>query len=90
MRLDVHTHFSTTNDHEIAIIGDRVLSDVVLGNSHGFFTILVEPLDLRAENVAVKLARKFENTLLRRLVAGKRPPEHPTVSYDKLSTLIKT
>ena len=74
----------------MAIIGDRVLSDVVLGNTHGFFTILVDPLDVRAENFAVKLVRQFENSFLPRVVAGLRPPAHPTVSYDKLDTLIKT
>ena len=73
-------HFDTEQPHEIAIVGDRVLSDIVMGNSHGFLTILVDPLDKAPENSVVKLVRKFENNLLSSM-SNLRPPLHKTISY---------
>ena len=57
-----------------------MLSDVVMGNSHGFLTILIEPLDKGPENLVVKLVRKFENALLTSM-GDLRPPLHKTISY---------
>ena len=56
------------------MIGDRVLTDVVLGNSHGMLTVLVKPLDKNVENSAVKSARKLEDIMLKRLLSDTRPP----------------
>ena len=41
-------------ENKIAMVGDRIFTDVVGGNRLGMFTILVEPM---AENLVVK--RKF-------------------------------
>ena len=60
---DILAHFGTKNNREIAVIGDRVATDVLLGNMHGCVTILVEPLDPTKDNAIVKLARKMERFL---------------------------
>ncbi len=36
---------------QIAIIGDRIFTDVLVGNRLGFYTILVKPLDLNGQPV---------------------------------------
>ena len=60
---DILAHFGTWNTKEIAVIGDRIATDVLLGNLHGCMTILVEPFDPTKDNAAVKLARKIERSL---------------------------
>lgn len=46
--------------HEIAIIGDRLVGDILWGNSLGMLTIKTEPLTSDGENVAVRLVRITE------------------------------
>ena len=46
-------HFRQIEEHKIAIVGDRILSDVVMGNHHGFFTIYVDPLTPHKDNRVV-------------------------------------
>ena len=48
---------------ECAIIGDRILTDVVFGNLHGMMTIHVEPLTLVGDNSMAKLSRWAERKL---------------------------
>lgn len=43
--------------HEIAIIGDRLVGDVLWGNSLGMLTIKTEPLTVEGENFAVRWVR---------------------------------
>ena len=90
VREDILAHFGTDRAQEIAVIGDRVLSDVVLGNHHGMFTVLVDPLDKSVENFAVKGARKLEDSLLEGLLSSTKPPDHARISYVQLKELIKT
>lgn len=40
--------------HEIAIIGDRLVGDILWGNSQGFLTIKTDPLTSEGENFAVR------------------------------------
>lgn len=42
---------------EIAIVGDRLIGDVLWGNSHGMLTIKTQPLTLDGENMMVSLVR---------------------------------
>lgn len=51
--------------HEIAVIGDRYVGDILWGNSQGFLTIKTEPLTFVGENFAVRLVRfkQFLRTL---------------------------
>ena len=69
-------------------MGDRILSDVVLGNNLGMLTIYVEPLDTSRENFVVRTVRAFENKLLPR-ICPKDPPMQSLVSSDSLSDLVK-
>lgn len=67
---------------KLAMIGDRIFTDIVFGNRYGLLTIhtalLTEEGDLR---VAVK-ARRYELKLLEHWKKqGKRAPAHPM--YDK-------
>ena len=78
---DVLVHFGTKEPSSIAIIGDRILSDCVMGNTHGYFTIYCEPFDTKPENVMVKLTRKVEGHIIP-LIAPSVPIEH--VVIDKL------
>ena len=46
------------------MIGDRILSDTVMGNTYGYFTIDCQPFDTTPENFMVKLMRKVEGNLI--------------------------
>ena len=61
---DVLVHFGTKEPSSIAMIGDRILSDCVMGNTHGYFTIYCEPFDTKPENFMVKLMRKVEGHII--------------------------
>jgi phosphatidylglycerophosphatase GEP4 len=61
---DVLVHFATKEPSSISMIGDRILSDCVMGNTHGYFTIYCEPFDTKPENFMVKLMRKVEGHII--------------------------
>jgi phosphatidylglycerophosphatase GEP4 len=61
---EIMDHFKCIEEERIAIVGDRILADIVMGNQHGFFTIYVDPVDPKTENFMVKLTRKLENNAL--------------------------
>jgi len=82
---DVMHHFTCREEHQVAIIGDRILSDIVMGNKHGFFTIHVQPFDTKVENVVVKMVRAFEDKYLKYLLPGdgQGAPPHHTISHKE-------
>ena len=51
--------------HQVALVGDRVFTDVLAGNRLGLFTVLVKPIDPRGEpcrhdhlqNLEIRMAR---------------------------------
>lgn len=43
--------------HEIAVVGDRSVGDILWGNSQGFLTIKTDPLTSQGENFAVRFVR---------------------------------
>lgn len=58
---DIEKHFGSCEDlATIAVVGDRLLSDVAMGSQHGMFTILVEPIDPSQDNRVVQAARLLE------------------------------
>ena len=63
--------------HQLAFVGDRLLTDVVFGNLHGMLTVHVQPLTVRGDNPAGLVVRSVENRLLLPLLRWKRPPPHP-------------
>lgn len=80
---DIYLHFglemtSQSSANEIAMVGDRILADTVMGNSHGYFTIHTKPFSTRGENFMVKLMRKVELHLLPWVAPGQAKP-HPAL-----------
>jgi uncharacterized protein len=46
--------------HEIAMVGDRPLTDIWVGQRMGAYTILVDPLIKHSEKVYIKVLRRME------------------------------
>ena len=57
---DIMLHFNIAKPAQVCIVGDRISTDVVMGNEHGCYTILVEPLEPLKDNIMVRAARKIE------------------------------
>lgn len=53
--------------HEIAIIGDQLMTDILGGNRMGFYTILVDVIDRQKEQFGTKINRLFERMIRRKL-----------------------
>ena len=71
---EVLAHFKAVSGTEICIIGDRVSTDIVMGNYYGCFTVLVQPLQPSSDNFMVRNVRKFEEKFLLRIVP--KAPKH--------------
>ena len=54
--------------HQVACIGDRLLTDVVFGNLHGMVTVHVEPLTLKGDNLPAAIVRSLENRIIKPLL----------------------
>lgn len=52
--------------HQIAIIGDQIMTDVIGGNRMGFYTILVDCLNQQNELKRTKFNRMIERKILKR------------------------
>ena len=67
--------------HELCMIGDRILTDVVFGNLHGMLTVHTQIFTLEGDNRAAAFVRTLENELLvpaaRRWQPAGRSPAHP-------------
>ena len=65
--------------HEICVVGDRLLTDVLFGNIHGLYTVhLTSVLSLKGDNTMARLFRNFESGMLGPVLraAGYQPPPH--------------
>jgi uncharacterized protein len=51
----------------MAMVGDRVFTDVLAGNRMGMFTILIEPIAVTETSTSFRLLRQVEFTLARAL-----------------------
>ncbi|MFU8792470.1 MAG: YqeG family HAD IIIA-type phosphatase [Acholeplasmataceae bacterium] len=58
--------------HEVALIGDQLMTDVLGGNRMGFETILVNPVVPKSDIWMTKMNRMFEKWILRK-IAKKEP-----------------
>ena len=71
----------------VAVVGDRVTTDVLFANLHGALSVHTAPLTTEGDNRVAAACRAAENAVLlpalRRL--GARPPRH-----DALADLIHT
>ena len=66
----------------VAVVGDRLATDVLAANQCGALSVHTRPLDTKGDNPAALVSRFLENRillpLLRRL--GAAPPRHPAVA----------
>ena len=63
--------------HELVMVGDRYLTDVLFGNRLGMLTARPEPLLPAKDGLVVRGARRVEDALVRRWVrGGSGPPPH--------------
>lgn len=61
---------------EVAMVGDRLFTDVLAGNRLGMFTILVEPMVNPAKAARTSPVRSFEVLISQVLGASLTPSEH--------------
>jgi phosphatidylglycerophosphatase GEP4 len=54
----IRAHFGLASCAEVALIGDRYLTDVLFGNRHGMFTIRTAPFCPEKDNFVVRLVRE--------------------------------
>lgn len=84
--LDSVTAHLKADPREIAVVGDRLLTDVAFANLHGMLSIYTTPLAASKDNAAVKIARWFEERILTRyFCVGVAPPLHPSESLYNAS-----
>ena len=86
---EILKHFTHVDKTEIsadsiAIVGDRTLSDTVMGNSLGYLTIEVQPFDTSKENFMVKMMRKVEKYVIPRIA-----PQHTVNKEHKAIERLK-
>lgn len=66
----------------VAVVGDRLATDVLAANELGALSVHTRPLDTKGDNPVAAFSRFLENRillpLLRRL--GAAPPRHPAVA----------
>lgn len=53
------------NRNEVLVIGDRILTDIMLGNLVGCKSLLTRPFETRTEKLGIRMARMFENFCFR-------------------------
>lgn len=56
--------FLGAKSSETAVVGDRIMTDVVGANKAGCVSVKVRPLEPSSEPLPLRLSRAFENTLL--------------------------
>lgn len=52
--------------NQVAVVGDQVMTDVLGGNRHGMYTILVDPIGQK-EFITTKINRSIEKRIVRHL-----------------------
>ena len=65
---EILNHFRDLKKQNIAVIGDRLLTDVVLANEADLFSILLtEPLTIQGDNIPAVILRFVEKGILKLL-----------------------
>lgn len=73
---EIFKHFNCSSE-ELVMFGDRIFTDVVFGNRHGFLTIHTALLTSEGDNKLASIIRCYELSLLREwLKCGITPPHH--------------
>ena len=80
--VDVVASLKSSDVNSVAVVGDRLATDVLAANQCGALSVHTRPLDTKGDNPAALVSRFLENRillpLLRRL--GAAPPTHPAVA----------
>ncbi|MGF1498039.1 MAG: YqeG family HAD IIIA-type phosphatase [Elainellaceae cyanobacterium] len=71
--------------HEIAMVGDRLFTDVLVGNRLGMFTILVEPIVDPAQAMRSRPIRNVEVWLSQRLGVSLQSLQHSVTNSSHSS-----
>jgi hypothetical protein len=58
---EIQETFGRPKNSEVCVVGDMLLVDITMGRRFNYFTILVEPINIRNENLVVRLMRKIES-----------------------------
>eukprot|EP00047_Mylnosiga_fluctuans_P000739 m.201073 g.201073 ORF g.201073 m.201073 type:complete len:202 (-) comp10103_c0_seq11:299-904(-) len=63
----------------VALVGDRLLTDVLMANMHGMLAVHTQAFELQGDNPAAAAVRWLENRVLLPALrrAGVQPPPHP-------------
>src|SRR5690554_2402178 len=64
--------------HEIAMIGDQLMTDIYGGNRTDLFTIIVDPIQKKTDKLPTRINRKIENYFIKR-VEKKYPKAYEEV-----------
>eukprot|EP00048_Salpingoeca_helianthica_P013653 m.204572 g.204572 ORF g.204572 m.204572 type:complete len:206 (+) comp15530_c0_seq2:1435-2052(+) len=63
---------------QVALVGDRLLTDVLMANMHGMLAVHTQALTVEGDNPAAAVIRRLENRVLSLLCReGVAPPPHP-------------
>ncbi|CAG8604010.1 13421_t:CDS:2 [Ambispora gerdemannii] len=76
------------NNRAIAVIGDRIFTDVLYGNMNGMMTILVKNVVTeKGENYFARKIRRVERSLLGLLISCGVQPYCPFITKDQLNNI---
>ena len=62
--------FKDVKNDQIAIIGDRIFTDIILGNRMGIYTVLVKPVENQINNNTLFNTQQIEKYIAKILGAG--------------------
>ena len=73
---------SVKDANSVAVVGDRLSTDILAANELGALSVHTRPLDTRGDNPVAAFSRFLENRLLLPLLRrlGAAPPRHPAVA----------
>ena len=82
MFVDVVASLKSSDASTVAVVGDRLSTDVLARTRIGALSAHTRPLDTKGDNPAALLSRFLENRLLLPLLRrlGAAPPRHPAVA----------
>ena len=82
---EIQRHFHNGKSEEIAVIGDRLMTDTLLANLNGGVSVYVKPLDRIHEKINIKMMRWCEDFILKRF--GKKRREHRVYNKESLGKI---
>ena len=75
--IDAKKHFGENcKNEEIAIFGDRLMTDIMMANLNGALGVYLDPLERSHEPVNIKFLRFWEDWALKFLIRGRKNPKN--------------